>query len=250
MLGIQLDQPILYKYASLRFFKPGEHHVSRLCKENVLLLVYDGVLRFCEDGKQYEIRAGEYHIQKQNSIQSGEFPSDSPKYLYVHFLADWSDHEHVLPRSGTFHYAQFKQAINELDILAHSNAPYILQAGKFYELLSMLYQAKHTDSITNHIADFITKNSNQKITLDMLCREFNFSKNHIINICKRDLGMTPIAYINHIRLQKAAYLLEVTSNSIENISLLCGYNNYSNFYKLFLQKYGQSPEGWRNSKRI
>ena len=46
MQGIDLNKPIRYKTASLRFFKEGEHHISRRCPEDVLLLVYDGVLRF------------------------------------------------------------------------------------------------------------------------------------------------------------------------------------------------------------
>lgn len=250
MLGIDLNRPIFYKHSSLRFFKPREHHISRLCKDDVLLLVYDGVLRFSEDGTQFELRAGEYHIQKQNSMQSGDFASDAPKYLYVHFKADWAENGCLLPRSGTFKYAKLKPLIEDLDILAHSNAPYITQAGKFYELISMLYQTKPTDSTADNIADFIAKNCHQEITLEMLCNEFHFSKNHIINIFKRAFDMTPIAYINHIRLQKSEHMMEVTSDSIESISLLCGFKNYSHFYKLFLRKNGLSPEQWRNNKRM
>lgn len=250
MLGIKLNQPILYKHASLRFFKPGEHHVSRLCKDDVLLLVYDGVLRFTEDGTQFEICAGEYHIQKGNSMQSGDLASDTPKYLYVHFTADWEENGCLLPRSGTFKYAKLKQLIEELDILAHCNAPYITQAGKFYALLSMLYQEKPANSTADNIADYIARNCQQEITLEMICNEFYFSKNHIINIFKEAFDMTPIAYMNQIRLQKAEHMMEVTSDSIESISLLCGFKNYSHFYKLFLRKNGLSPEQWRNSKRM
>ena len=68
MEGINLERPITYKYASLRYFLEGEHHVSRLCRDDVLLLVFDGVLRFTEDGKPYEIHKGEYHIQRHGSL--------------------------------------------------------------------------------------------------------------------------------------------------------------------------------------
>ena len=66
MSGIDLDKPINYKHSSLRFFKEGERHVSRICNDDVLLLVFDGILNFQEDGKSYSIKAGEYHIQKHN----------------------------------------------------------------------------------------------------------------------------------------------------------------------------------------
>ena len=59
MYGIDLNKEIKYLFSSLRFFASKEHHVDRFCKDDVLLLVYDGVLRFSEDGVMYEIHPGE-----------------------------------------------------------------------------------------------------------------------------------------------------------------------------------------------
>ena len=207
MHGIRLDKSIEYRCASLRFFSKGEHHVSRICPDDVLLLVYDGILRFCEDGTQFEIHPGQYHIQRHGSVQSGVIASDAPKYLYVHFLAEWTDQGAVLPRSGTFEYTRLKAYMDELDSLAHSKAPYITQAGKFYSILTELQQPPAGNPLANQIADFIAKECHRTISLDLLCQEFHFSKNHIINTFRRSYGMTPIAYTNHIRLQKAAYLI-------------------------------------------
>ncbi len=245
-----MNRPITYAYSSLRFFNQGGHHISRRCPEDVLLLVYDGVLRFHEDGMPYEIRPGQYHIQRKGSLQIGKQASDAPKYLYVHFLAEWADSGAVLPRSGTFEYAKFKTTIEDMDTLAHANAPYIIQSGKFYELLSMLYQKIPTDTLADHIADFIAKECPKDISIERLCKEFHFSKNHIINTFKKAFGMTPIAYMNHLRLKQAEYRMIVTSDSLEQISLQCGFQTYSHFYKLFLRKNGQSPEQWRKDKRI
>ena len=108
MQGIDLNQPILYKHSSLRFFNAGEYHISRLCEDDVLLLVYDGVLRFTEDSVPYELHPGSYHIQRHGSVQTGHLPSDAPKYLYVHFLAEWSDSASSLPSCGMFNYAKLK----------------------------------------------------------------------------------------------------------------------------------------------
>ena len=42
-----------------RAFQPGEKHVTRVCPEDVLLLMFSGVLRFTEDGVPVEVRGGE-----------------------------------------------------------------------------------------------------------------------------------------------------------------------------------------------
>ena len=45
--------------------------------------------------------------------------------------------------------------------------------------------------------------------------------------------MTPITYMNDLRLRKAEYLMEVTSDPLESVAAQCGFQNYSHFYKLF-----------------
>ena len=246
MYGIDFNQKIEYKCSSLCFFNENERHVNRLFPDDVLLLVFDGVLRFCEDGTEYEVPAGHYHIQKQNTVQMGTKKSDSPKYLYVHFLGTWNDSNSSLAPYGEFDYEKMKDTIEEMDYLSHNMAPYILQAGKFFEILSGLYKTKEADLTAQNIADYIEKNHNEEITLEMLSGKFFFSKNHIINLFKKNFGVTPVAYINNAKLKKAEYFLKVTYEPIEKISGLCGFQNYSHFYKLFVRKNGISPKEWRN----
>lgn len=250
MYGVDLNKQIFYIHASLRFFNEGECHVSRFCRDDVLLLVYEGILRFTENGRPYEIHAGEYFIQQHDGFQEGPVPSGTPKYLYVHFSADWAEGENVLPKSGVFDYSILKEHIEEMDALACGDTPYIIKAAKFYQLLSGLYKVKPAHSAARRIAEYISGKWNEEIRLDALCREFNFSKNHIINIFKKEWGMTPVSYLNYIRLSKAEHLMEVTSDTLENIALQCGFFNYSHFYRLFMRRNGLSPEKWRERRRI
>lgn len=251
MIGIDLNRPILYQNASLRFFKPGEHHISRFCRDNVLLLVFAGVLRFREDGIDYEVRPGEYHIQRFDTRQEGPCPSDSPHYLYVHFQASWSDDPlSVLPRCGSFRYADLKAQMETLDRLEHSGAPYILKAGQFFALLSALFDPKPASPMAKQLAQYIEEHYDRQITLDTLCQEFHFSKNHIIHLFREAFDLTPVSYLNQIRLRKAEHRIIAFSDSLEQIALQCGFQTYSHFYKLFCREHGISPEQWRRQKRL
>ncbi len=250
MFGIDMNKEIKYLHSSLRFFDKNEHHITRFCDFNVLLLVYEGVLRFYEDGIPYEIKAGEYFIQRKGLEQTGDLPCDEPKYLYVHFDTEWTDDNRSLPRSGTFKYAHLKSAIEEMDTISHKDVPYIIKSAKFYELLAMLYNTKPMDSIGNKIADFIENEYKNKITLELLCERFHFSKNHIINSFKKEYHITPITYLNNARLKNAERLIEATSEPIESIAADCGYQNYSHFYRQFVRKNKVSPEKFREQKRI
>lgn len=143
MQGVDLNKPIRYINASLRFFKEGEHHVTRFCEDDVLLLVYSGVLRFSENGEQKEISAGEYYIQRHGMRQGGETASEKPKYLYIHFLAEnWATEGEILPKRGNFEYSALKADMEEMNRLSHGGAPYIAKAGKLYNILNSLYSKK------------------------------------------------------------------------------------------------------------
>lgn len=250
MIGIDLNKPITFLHSSLRFFVAGERHITRLCKDDVLLMVFDGILRFTEDNVEYEIHPGEYHIQKHDTFQSGEKESASPKYLYVHFRSEWSDTDTALPVDGFFDINTVKPLMNELDRLSHTNSLLIQKVDIFFKILISLQQKKKPTENADRILKIIQNNDIGELSLNSFCRELHFSKNHIINLFKKEFGTTPTKYINGLKLNYAKYLLEVTSDTIDDISQKSGFDDYSYFYKLFKRETGLSPTIWRRKKHI
>lgn len=250
MYGIDLNKPILFKHASLRFFDKDEKHINRFCEDDVLLLVFDGILRFTENGTEYEIHPGEYHIQKHNTYQSGDYTSDSPKYLYVHFNAEWTADCPILSYSGKYNYNQMKPLFEKLDCLSHNNSTMIEKNAAFFQILTTLYNPHKEKNIADEIADFILRENKNNLTLDLIAKEFSFSKNQIINIFKKKYKTTPIEYADRMKINKAMYLMEVTSKSVELIAYESGFNTYSNFYRMFYRYNNMSPKEWRKRQRI
>ena len=248
MLGIDLNCPITYINASLRFFKNEERHITRHCICDVLVLVFDGVLRFSEDSVQTEVCAGEYYIQRKNSYQVGEQVSDSPKYLYVHFDAVWDTNENTLPRRGHFQYDELCDLIKGLDAASHENRVFCEQQYLFLQLLLALRKTAHKPTLAKSIAEFIDKNTKNVSSISQVCEKFHYSKNYIERIFKKEFEMSPVQYINNTKIKLAMYLLETTSMPIGQISEECGYVDYPYFYKCFTKKVGLSPSEWR--KRI
>ena len=250
MRGIDLNKPIVYKHSSLRFFAKNEHHINRVCNDDVLLLVYEGALRFLENGTEYEITAGHYHIQQHGSKQIGHLPSDSPKYLYVHFCGEWDDNADTLNYCGEFDYVLLKKTIEKMNRVSYENHTQTEQTAVFFYILSILYRNQLPRIKENDMAKYMQDHFNEKITLEILSQKFHYSKNQIVNIFKKSLSMTPIDYLNKLRIQKALYLLEVTSNTSESIAESCGFQNYSHFYRLFVRQNGVSPTEWRQNRRL
>ena len=250
MTGINLDKPITYIHSSMRFFNKNEHHVTRFCSDDVLLLVYSGILRFNQNGESYEIYPGEYFIQKAGTFQDGPIASDSPKYLYVHFKGEWDENEHVLDYKGKFEYSELRIFMERLDNISHNSATLTEKSGVFYEILTLLKKGSHPKKQSDIITEYIKTHLADNITLSQLANEFHFSKNQIINIFKKDYGITPFQYINNLKINQAERLLESTSQTAENIAEKCGFDNYSHFYKTFYKKNKVSPTKWRNQRRV
>ena len=245
MIGINMDKPIQYYHASFRFFAEGERHVSRYYGRDILVLVYEGVLRFSEDGVEREVSAGEYYIQRRGLYQSGDHVSDMPKYLYIYLNAEWVESGAMLPMRGTFDIKQILPLMEKIDMLAHSLHCYAERVAVMYSILTKLYRVDRTEGVAREIADYIAEHYRTELSLDSICARFNFSKNHIINLFKRQYGTTPFGYLNDLRLSRAMYLLEVTSDTIESIAYESGFGDYSHFYRMFCRKNGISPHRWR-----
>lgn len=252
MSGIVLDRKIEYRNASLRYFKPAEYHTTRYFGEDVLLLVFDGILRFRENGVDYEVAAGQYHIQHHDTYQEGIVPSDSPCYLYVHFTGEWAEQGTILHKRGNFSYHELEKSIKKLDHMNHHPSLGLEQTAEFFAILSALYRGNQSKNETSgsRIAAFLEENYASSVTLDSLAEHFHFSRNHVINIFKSEYGMTPFEYLRKIRINEAKRLLEITSESAEKIAVGCGFNDYAHFYKIFKKYECLSPKEWRNTKRL
>ena len=245
MYGIDLNSPILYEFASFRFFEKKEHHIERFCSVNVLLMVYEGVLRFSEDGEQVEVHAGEYYIQRKNCYQTGEVASDAPHYLFVHFKGEWSDQSNALPYRGSFDYSKLSELMQKIHTASHQKYTYAEQQYLFHKLLLSLHQKVPSNALADKLSKFVEENIMSVTSLSDLCAAFHYSKNYVERLFQREFGVSPIQYINDMKIKKAMYLLETTSKPITVISEECGYFDYPYFFKRFVQKTGVSPSEWR-----
>lgn len=248
LYGINLDKPIKFKSASFRFFDKNEHHANRFCFQSVLLMVFNGVLRFSEDGEEKSVYPGQYYIQKGLTYQCGNIVSDSPEYFYIHFWAEWSNSEMCLPKTGSFDCKYMMPYMKTLNDMAFGNYTYTEKCTAFLQLLSKLYQSEKKQNDAERIADFINKNCTAINSLDEISAHFNFSRNHIINIFKKQFGITPFTYLNISRIKYAEYLIKSTPQSMSIIAQKCGYKEYSHFYRMFLRYTGLCPEKMRNTK--
>ena len=90
------------------------------------------------------------------------------------------------------------------------------------------------------IKDYIMKNIEKQLSLDTLAANFFMSKYYMCHTFRNETGMTIKNYINLQRVARARELL-LSGSTPADIPKMCGFNDYSTFYRTFKKYTGYSP---------
>jgi len=84
-------------------------------------------------------------------------------------------------------------------------------------------------------------------SVDELGRQAGSSRSALSERFSRLIGMAPMQYLAHWRLQVAAQKLKSTSASLAQIAEAIGYESEAAFSRAFKKKFGSAPATWRRS---
>lgn len=83
------------------------------------------------------------------------------------------------------------------------------------------------------MADYIKKNFEKQITLDILENEFNISKYEISRNFKKHMGTSFIDYLNTIRVEQAKSLITNCDKNLTDIAFSVGFESLTHFERTF-----------------
>ncbi len=121
----------------------------------------------------------------------------------------------------------------------------------FYELHRLCVRPQdvippHLQQIKLYILNHFTKD----ISLDTLAAHFNISVPHLAAIYRKYFHITPMNYINTLRMEQAAKLLRLYPYSCKEVATLSGFHDPLYFSRRFHQYWGLSPREYRRQNRI
>ena len=92
---------------------------------------------------------------------------------------------------------------------------------------------------------YINEHYRDEIAVKALATLANMSESNFYAVFKKQMGISPIAYLNNYRLSVAADRLTDTSDTVSEISYSVGINDPLYFSKLFKKTYGVAPKEYR-----
>lgn len=151
------------------------------------------------------------------------------------------------------------------NIEEYSRKP-IRYGAESYSLLSCLYGIMavclKTDSFAEsgeksrggmryvmELIDYINEHYRESLTAETLSKRTCLSPTYLYSLFRTYLGVTPVNYINSVRLRESYGLLE-QGRSVTEAASAVGIPNVSYFIKLFKSATGMTPFQWKNQQRF
>ena len=165
----------------------------------------------------------------------------------------FEDIKHIDKHGVEFWYA--RELIRVLQYSNWQNFEKIIDKAKIsadrHILVSNQYDTKDTvrTSKSRRIAkvcDYIEKNFEEPIKLGDVAQLVNMSESAFSHFFKKKTNCTFIDYITNLRIARACQLLAETTHTVAPPDrYTCGFNNLSNFIRIFKKKKGSTPQEYR-----
>ncbi|MDJ1645102.1 GlxA family transcriptional regulator [Streptomyces pakalii] len=107
-------------------------------------------------------------------------------------------------------------------------------------------------SATRRIEDLrhhILRNIGRRLTVMDLAEYAHVSDRHLTRIFKTELGTTPHAYIESVRVEKARNELESSDATLERIASVCGFGTVDTLVRAFRRRLNATPTEYRSRFR-
>jgi transcriptional regulator GlxA family with amidase domain len=96
------------------------------------------------------------------------------------------------------------------------------------------------------LQDWIVEHLDTDLRAEMLAERAFMSQRNFARVFKRQVGSTPAAYVESLRLERARTLLETTDLQLEQIAARCGFGTPETLRRVFGRRLRVSPSGYRD----
>lgn len=110
---------------------------------------------------------------------------------------------------------------------------------------SFLFPGDHNDPIVLEVQQWIKQHHAGPVDYEKLALEHRLSRRSLERRFKQATGLTPLAYLQRLRVETAKRLLEEGSHTFNEITYLVGYEDISFFRKVFVRLTGLRPKEYQ-----
>lgn len=101
----------------------------------------------------------------------------------------------------------------------------------------------------SQIIDYITEHLTEDIAIADIADVLHLNAQYIMRLFKKEVGCPVLQYITAKRIALAVRYLTETNISVADVAILCGFDNYSYFIRIFKRFTNETPVAFRKSAK-
>lgn len=110
-----------------------------------------------------------------------------------------------------------------------------------------IHSENPVSNYTEQCKDYVRRHFREKIHIEDMAKAMGISGNYLSRVFKKDTGEQLQAYINHVRVERAANLLIYSDETLAQIAEYVNFPTQSYFGKIFKAEKGMTPRQYRDT---
>lgn len=218
-----------------------------------LTIVKKGTLSIRKDSDVYIGTEGDIFLQRKNDTYLLECLSDEAEYCVISYeTANFDLLEALLPQSRVFHpehsrrfFDLFEKAASIYFSQGPCTSPYL--CALVQEILCIIVRENYPKAILSSdnpaaaAKYFIDEYSARSIDSKAIAEAAGCSPTHLRRLFKLAYGVSPVKYLNMVRVRRAKEMLSSGLFTLEETAHSCGFSTTSYFSLVFKSITGISP---------
>lgn len=230
----------LLKKGDVFIIYPGEaHDYSNYNQSSLGLLWIELSGSNCKELFSYLLSNNQYVFKNVSTEKAGLQLIDILEYITIGLREDCKE-EDRLERNNIYTSPEINKY--ELSSKVYTFIMYLL------DLMTGIPQ-KNTPALIVKALSYIDENFTGQIQIRDIADNLHISHTYLTRLFQKNVGVTPIKYMNMKRIEYACYLLQNTDLSCEAISDKTGIYDNAYFHKMFKSVKGMTPVQYKESLR-
>lgn len=258
------------------YYPKAEHHYrvrDQGVDQYVLIYCVDGSGFYVVDGKRYEVKKNQYFVLP--AYKPHEYGADKGKgwtIYWVHFrgiaapvFAEGANtpqtinvtmNSRISDRINIFEEIlttlHFGEDIDDLRYASSLLIRFLASMryiGQFRRAKTgqQPFSASTDIDVVEQAIHYMRENIENSISIKEVLHYVGYSQSHFSKLFKNRTGMSPLSYINHLKMEHASYLLKTTDLKVNQICYKVGIEDPLYFSRLFSKVMGMSPTKYKES---
>lgn len=239
----------------------------------------DGECIFSSNNRKYEVKVKDITMTASNILHDVRSKYNQKPARIAYMYVDFDDLIKLFPVGEVKTQLLFvKESLQDISYLEGNKHPDILWIwdeiirlhtekkqsykmqiiGLLYTMLLKIYdvfsakvrkKAKMTNLPIMPAIDYIYDHYMEPVKVSQLAEVCHFSESYFRKVFLEMKGMSPIDYLNSIRIREACRMLLNSTDTVRMVGERCGYTSVTTFERNFRQRTGMLPSQWRDSHK-